>query len=450
MYNQERDEAKGQAELFKRRRSEIPEAERLQTLQEKLYQKAKQEPGFKFYVLYDKLYIPYVLREAWKKVRKKNSAAGIDKQTVADVEKSGVDNYLHELGEELRKQTYQPQAVKRAYKLKANGKERPIGIGCIKDRIVQTACKMIIEPIFESDFEDCSHGFRPSRSAKGAITEIKEHLKSGHTEVYDADMSAYFDTILHTKLYKVLRMRISDPRLMKLIDKFLKVAVLEDGKLKGGKTNKMGVPQGGVLSPLLANIYLNLLDKAVNKPNSIFQKTGVKIVRYADDFVLMSKELKTESIVKVKELLERMELRINEDKTRKLNVREEALNFLGFTIRYDKDLHGRKTRYWNAVPSKSNINKVTKKIRDQLHSSLHFAPERLSVALNKIIRPWLNYFEIKEVSYTAGARRRIKYYLNTSLYRYYNRKSQRKSSLYGSQAMAKLVLKYNLIDPTKY
>jgi len=356
--NQDRDKELVQTELFKRRRSEIPGSERLQTLQEKLYQKAKQEPDYKFYILYDKTFIPYMLKEAWLKVKKKRSAAGVDNQTVEDVENYGEEKYLQELGEELRRQTYRPQPIKRIYIPKANGKLRSIGIGCVKDRIVQTVCKMIIEPIFEADFEDCSHGFRPERSSKGAIREIKTHLKTGYTEVYDADLSAYFDTIPHNKLYKVLKMRISDPRMMKLIDKFLKVPIQEDGKMKSGKKNKMGVPQGGVLSPLLANIYMNLIDKVINKPDGLFKRAGVKIVRYADDFVLMSKELKEEELEKLKELLSRMELTINEDKTRKINAEEESFNFLGFTIRYDNDLRGGNYRYWNVIPSKRNINKL--------------------------------------------------------------------------------------------
>jgi len=439
-----------QLELFKRRRSEIPTAERLQTLQEKLYQKAKQEPNYKFYILYDKTFIPYVLKEAWLKVKATNSVAGVDGQTVEDVKNYGVEKYLHEIGEELRKQTYQPKPIKRIYISKANGKLRPIGIGCIKDRIVQTICKFIIEPIFEADFEDCSYGFRPKMSSKGAIQEIKENLQEEKTEIYDADLSSYFDTIPHNKLYKVLKMRISDPRLMKLIDKFLKVPIQEDDSLKGGKSNKMGVPQGGIISPLLANIYMNLIDKAVNRTTGVFHKTGVQIVRYADDFVLMAKEVKEKALERLIELLTRMGLKINEDKTRKINAKDEPFNFLGFTFRYDKDIHGRNTRYWNVIPSKKSINKLKEKIREILHSSLHFSPDKLVQKLNEVLRGWLNYFDIKEVSYPACAKREIRYYLNTALYRYYNRKSQRKSSMYGQQAFEILVSKYKLIDPIKY
>jgi len=203
---------------------------------------------------------------------------------------------------------------------------------------------MIIEPIFEADFEDCSHGFRPNRSSKGAVKTIKENLKSGKTEVYDADLSAYFDTIPHNKLMKVLKMRISDPRILKLIDKFLKVPIVEDGGHKGGKKNKMGVPQGGILSPLLANIYMNLIDKAVSKPDGIFKRAGIEIVRYADDFILMSEAISDKARERLKTLLKRMELTINEDKTRNINATEEPFNFLGFTFRYDRDIFNRQDK----------------------------------------------------------------------------------------------------------
>jgi group II intron reverse transcriptase/maturase len=438
---------------IKRRRSDIPNAERLQILQEKLSQKAKQEPDYVFYVLYDKVFIAYVLEQAWKQVKAKNSAAGIDNQTIADVEMYGVEKYLEELREDLRKQSYQPQAIKRVYIPKANGKLRPIGIGVIRDRIVQTAVKMIIEPIFEADFEDCSHGFRPKRSAKGAIKSIKENLNKGKTSVYDADLSAYFDTIPHNKLMKVLKMRISDPRLLKLIDKFLKVPIKEKDGLTGGRKNKKGVPQGGILSPVLANIYMNLIDKAVSRPNGIFKKAGIEIIRYADDFILMSEEKNEQAQEYLKELLSRMELRINEDKTKELNAKETSFNFLGFTFRYDRSIYtytGINERYWNVIPSDKALNKLKEKIREVLHSSLHFSPERLVAALNRLLRGWLNYYDIKGVSYAGNAKSKIRNYLYHSLYRYFNRKSQRKSRLYRQQAFEILVNRYKLIDPVKF
>jgi group II intron reverse transcriptase/maturase len=448
--NQQRVGAEVQGELFKRRRTEIPDAERVATLQEKLYQKAKQEREYKFYVLYDKMFIPYMLREAWKTVKANGGSPGIDRITIQDVEQIGVDPYLKELGEELRKQTYQPQAVKRVMILKASGGERPLGIPTVRDRIAQTVCKMILEPIFEADFEDSSYGFRPNRSSKDAITAIKENLIQGNTEVYDADLSKYFDTIPHDKLQIVLKQRITDPRILKLINKWLKVSVYEDGQYKSGKGKRVGTPQGGVLSPLLANIYFHLIDRIVNDPRKLFRKFGIQIVRYADDFVLMGKTLPAELTEKLKDLLQRMGLTINEAKTRQIDARQESFNFLGFTIRYDLDIKGRNTKYWNIMPSTKSEQKVRDKVKEFLKTHGHYKAQDVAIGLNTIMRGWLNYFEIKGVSYSAMSKRRLRLYLSNSLYRYYNRKSQRKCRLYGQKAFEVLVTKYGLIDPTKY
>lgn len=448
---QDRVEADGQqGELFKRKRGEIPDAERVQSLQEKLYQKAKQERVYRFYVLYDKMFIPYMLREAWKSVKTKGESPGVDRVTRAEIEKYGEDKYLEDLGEELRKQTYRPQAVKRVMIDKASGGKRPLGIPTIRDRIAQTVCKMILEPIFEADFEESSYGFRPGRSAKDAITAIKQNLRDEKTEVYDADLSAYFDTIPHEKLMIVLKERIADPRMLKLISKWLKVPVYEDGQYKSGKGNNQGTPQGGVISPLLANIYMHLLDRIVNNTKSLFWRLGIKIVRYADDFVLMGKELTTEATAKLKDLLGRMELRVNESKTREIDARKESFNFLGFTIRYDRDIHGRGTRYWNIVPSKKSEQRIRDKTRDFLKSHGHSNARNVTDGLNTIVRGWLNYFDIKGVSYPVMSKRRLRHYLINSLYRYYNRKSQRKCRLYGQNAFEVLSSKFELIDPTKF
>lgn len=448
--NQKNVEASVQGELFKRRRSEIPDAERVLTLQEKLYQKAKQERGYKFYVLYDKLFIPYMLRQAWKSVRANGGAPGVDRVTIAEIESQGVESYLNDLGEELRKQLYEPQAVKRVMIPKASGGERPLGIPTVRDRIAQTVCKMIIEPIFEADFEDSSYGFRPKRSSKDAITAIRANLKQGKTEVYDADLSRYFDTIPHDKLQITLKQRITDPRLLKLINKWLKVPVCENGKYTSGKGNNIGTPQGGVISPLLANIYFHMLDRIVNNAQSLFYKFGVKIVRYADDFVLMGRTLSVEIIDKLKSLLNRMGLLINETKTRQIDAKEESFNFLGFTIRYDLSIKGGNTMYWNIFPGKKSEQKVRDHVKEYLTTHGHCNAQDVARGLNPIIRGWLNYFEIKGVSYPAMSKRRLRAYLNSSLYRYYNRKSQRKCRLYRQKAFEVLVAKFGLIDPTKY
>jgi RNA-directed DNA polymerase len=448
--DQKNVEVSVQGELFKRRRNEIPDAERVQSLQEKLYQKAKQERGYKFYVLYDKMFIPYMLRQAWKSVKANGGAPGVDRVTIADIENQGVEPYLNVLGEELRRQLYEPQAVKRVMIPKANGGERPLGIPTVRDRIAQTVCKMILEPIFEADFEDSSYGFRPKRSSKDAITAIKENLKQGKTEVYDADLSKYFDTIPHDKLQIALKQRITDPRILKLISKWLKVPVCEDGKYTRGKGKGTGTPQGGVISPLLGNIYLNMLDRIVNNARSLFYKYGVKIVRYADDFVLMGRTLSVEITDRLKSLLDRMGLMINESKTRQIDAKKESFNFLGFTIRYDLDIHGRNTRYWNIMPGKISEQKIRDKVRDYLKTHGHYKAQDVASGLNPIIRGWLNYFEIKGVSYPAMSKRRLRAYLNNSLYRYYQRKSQRKCRLYRHNAFEVLVTRFGLIDPTKY
>jgi len=448
--DQESVGAEAQGELFKRRRGQIPDAERVSILQEKLYQKAKQERGYKFYVLYDKMFIPYMLREAWKRVKSNDGSPGVDGITIEKVEEYGVDTYLKELGEGLRKQTYQPSAVKRKMISKAGGGERPLGIPTIRDRIAQTVCKMILEPIFEADFEDISYGFRPNRSSKDAITAIQENLKGGKTEVYDADLSKYFDTIPHDKLQIALKQRIADPRILKLINKWLKVPVYEDGQYKSGKGNNKGTPQGGVISPLLANIYLHLLDREVNNTQRLFCKHGVRMIRYADDFVLMGKKLPEEVLEKLKSLLHRMGLSLNEGKTRKIDARAESFNFLGFTIRYDKDIKGRDIRYWNIMPSKKSEQRIRDKVKEYLRTHGHYKAYAVADGLNLIIRGWLNYFSIPGVSYPAMSKRRLRAYLCTRLYRYYNRKSQRKSRLYGQKAFEILVTSFGLIDPTKF
>ena len=314
--SQQSGEGTGQGKLFSMSRRKLPVAERVRLLQEKLYCKSKQERGYKFYVLYDKMYIPYMLQTAYDNVKANGGSPGIDGKNFGDIEDYGVEKFLHEMGEDLRKQTYRPEAVKRVWIPKANGSQRPLGIPTIRDRVAQAVCKMIIEPIFEADFEDSSYGFRPDRSAKDAVEAIKGYLKEGKTEVYDADLSSYFDTIPHDKLKKVLEQRIADKRIIYLIDKWLKSPVYEDGEYKGGQKQKTGTPQGGVISPLLANIYMHLVDKMVNKVSQIFYRQGVKIVRYADDFVLMGRKITKGAIEKLRHTLQRMGLTVNEKKTR--------------------------------------------------------------------------------------------------------------------------------------
>lgn len=437
--------------LSQKKRKAMNSTEKVRLLQLKLYQKAKQEKDYKFYILYDKIFQDHVLAEAYKRARKNNSSPGIDRQTFADIEEYGVDNFLKELKEELRTRTYKPQAVKRKMIEKENGGLRPLGIPTIKDRVVQAACKIVIEPIFEADFDNSSHGFRPKRSAKDAIREIRQNLKEGNTMVYDADLSKYFDTIPHDKLEIALKERISDPRVIHLIKLWLKVPVVEeDGRYTGGKKNNKGTPQGGVISPLLANIYMNLLDRIVNNPEGYYSQKGIRMIRYADDFILMAKYINQETIVYIHKLLDRMGLIINQEKSKLVQAKNTPLDFLGFTFRYDYNtLFKNKKRFWHIKPKKKSETKIRKKINDKLKKIGHYPANAVVTELNPIIRGWMNYYRIEKVSATQIPFKKLDDYLRFRLHRFYNRKSQRKSNLHGQQAYEMLTSFYGLIKPYK-
>jgi len=436
--------------LSKKKRKDMSSAERVRLLQLKLYLKAKQESGYKFYVLYDKIFQQHILQEAYKRSRKKNGSPGIDKQTFAEIEKYGLDRFLHEISEEIRTKTYKPQAVKRVWIEKENGGKRPLGIPTIRDRVVQQACKIVIEPIFEADFDKSSHGFRPKHSAKDAVIEIKDQLKQGNHMVYDADLSKYFDTIPHDKLIIALKERISDPRIIKLIQLWLKVPVVEeDGRYTGGKRNKEGTPQGGVISPLLANIYMNLLDRIVNNKEGRYHRQGITMIRYADDFILIGKHISQEVICQIHDYLERMGLTINTDKSRLVKAKEGSFDFLGFTFSYSKSIFSEYGKFWKVVPKQKSQKKIRQTINTTLKSIGHYPASGVVKELNPIIRGWMNYYKIESVSQTQVAFRKLQDYLRIRLPRYYNRKSQRKSRLYRQQAFDILVKEYGLINPYK-
>ena len=427
----------------------MSDRERIRDFQRKIYLKAKQEQDFRFYILYDKVRMLRFLREAYKRVKANKGIPGVDKVTFEMIEEQGIENYLQEIQTELKERAYRPSPILRVYIPKDNGKERPLGIPTIKDRIVQMSCKMVIEPIFEADFEDSSYGFRPKRSAQDAIKQIKENLREGKINVLDADLSKFFDTIPHDKLMIVVCQRISDENVIHLIKMWLKAPILDKREGGSAKKNKIGTPQGGVISPLLANIYLNLVDRLVNKLNSIFYKERIKIVRYADDFVLLGKRISKNVIDKLKSILERMGLKLNEDKTKIVNVLKEGFDFLGFTIRYDKDLFGRDRKYLNIIPSKKSLNKIRAKINNYLKDNGLSNPIELVKGLNRIIRGWINYYRIPKVSYPRKAFRELRYYIMNRINRYYYRKSQRKSKLYCHRAFDVINNKYGLIDPSK-
>jgi RNA-directed DNA polymerase len=445
--NQERVKREIQR-LSLKKRKDLSSRERVRLLQLKLYLKAKQEKSYKFYILYDKLFLAHVLEQAYKRCKANAGSPGIDDMTYADVEVYGRGKFLGEIQEELRRRTYKPQAVKRVWIEKENGGERPLGIPTIKDRVVQQACKMVIEPIWEADFSDSSYGYRPKRSAKGAVREIKRALKEGKDEVYDADLSKYFDTIPHDKLERALKERIADPRILHLIRLWLKTPIVEeDGKYTGGKSNRRGTPQGGVISPLLANIYLHLLDRIVNKAGGYFDKREIKMIRYCDDFILMSKQIQQEAIERLDSYLSRMGLVTNKEKSKKVKAREEPFDFLGFSFRYDRCVLKKGNRFWNVLPRPKSQKKIRQKINAKLKSISHYPADMVVGELNPIIRGWMNYYRIEKVSYTQVAFKKLDYYLRDRLNRFYNRKSQRKSRLYGQQAYELLTKKFGLIVP---
>ena len=423
----------------------MSDEERVRDFQRKLYRKAKLEEVYKFYVLYDKIRLPYVLRAAYKRCKQNGGSPGVDGVDFTGIEAKGVSKFLEDIRMELETKTYQPDMVRRVYIPKANGKQRPLGIPTIKDRVVQTACKMIIEPIFEADFQDTSYGFRPKKSAAQAVGEIKKNLKEGKDIVYDADLSSYFDTIPHDRLMKVLALRIADRKVLHLIKMWLKAPIKDnDGSVSGGKKNKRGTPQGGVISPLLANVYLNILDRAVNREDGIYRRYGVKIVRYADDFVLMGKCIPYSVLKYTQGLLDKLGLRINNDKSRKVRARIELFDFLGFTFRHDRDKFGRPFKYWNVVPSRKSESRLVETIRTYLNTHKTTNSRWLCRNLNIKIGGWFRYFTIAGVSYPSVTAYRVEEYLSYKLHKQYKQKSQRKSRLCNQGVYKTLVENYGL------
>lgn len=421
--------------------------EKVRDFQRKLYRKAKQEPDFRFYCLYDKVKSLRFLREAYMRVMANRGAPGVDGVTFKQIEEAGYINFLLEIQKELENTTYKPQPVKRVYIPKANGSMRPLGIPTIKDRVVQMSCKLVIEPIFESDFDDASFGFRPKRSASDAVKEIRSRLKDGKTHVLDADLSGYFDSIPHAKLLRLISQRISDKNVIHLIKLWLRTPVIENGKISGGKRNKIGTPQGGVISPLLANVYLNLVDKLVRN-HPVFSE--VEIIRYADDFVLMSRRLGKETIDSLKVLLSRMNLTLNEEKTRIIHAQRKPFDFLGFTFHYRKSAYKSDELYLSVHPSKKSFQKIVSGIRDELVSYRNRNSKDTVKMLNLKLRGWLNYFSIDGVSYTRITRRKLRMYLRGRLYRHQRRKSQRYHYAYCRRTFGRWVEKYGLVDPETY
>ena len=391
--------------------------ETVRALQRKLYLKAKHQSTYRFYSLYDKVYRSDVLQLAYVLVRQNKGSPGIDGETFESIETGiGRDAYIQEIQKTLQAKTYRALPVKRVDIPKPNGETRPLGIPCIKDRIVQMAVKLMIEPIFEADFSPHSYGFRPKRSAHQALDDIKEGLLTGHIHVIDADLSKYFDTIPHDKLQKAVAERIVDSSLLSLIKQWLKVRIVkvEKGKetlVGGGKKARKGTPQGGVISPLLANLYLNILDRIWEK-HGLAEKLKGRLVRYADDMVILCARDTAQPYAILQTVLNKLELQLNEEKTQIRDARTEKFGFLGFSIGI---VQGKQSgKYFPLVePSDRAIKSVKQKIKYYTRREMNPVPIEVIVSkLNQTARGWSNYFHY---GHSHRKMKKVKYYMEESL-----------------------------------
>jgi RNA-directed DNA polymerase len=369
--------------------------DKIRNLQRKLYCKAKAEPAFRFYLLYDKICREDILRHAYALARANAGAPGVNGVTFKQIDALGVDAWLAGLREELVSKTYRPDPVRRVTIPKPGGGERPLGIPTIRDRVAQTAAKIVLEPIFEADFEDSAYGYRPRRSAVDAVKETHRLICRGYTDVVDADLSKYFDTIPHSDLLKSVARRIVDRHVLWLIKLWLKAPAEErdgDGtrRMSGGKSSTRGTPQGGVVSPLLSVIYMNRFLKhwRLSGRDEAFR---AHVVSYADDFVILSRGHAEEALTWTKAMMTKLGLTLNEAKTSVKNARRESFDFLGYTLG-PRHLPNGGRWYLGASPSKKSVQRIKTKVSDLLTPRNKGEWLQVQTRLNRLLGGWSAYF----------------------------------------------------------